>query len=332
MTKSRLPLILPVAAALALTACSPMPTATEPATAQPDAPAGHADYPLTIKNCGIQVTFDAPPEHVLAIKSTSIEMLLALGLEDRIIGTAFPDGPVAEEWAGAAEDLEQLSDKVPGVETVLDLSPDLVYAGWESNLTAEGAGDREMLASVGVNGYVSSAACTDPAVRPTPLTFDDVFAEINEVGAIFDAQDAAATLVDDQRARLNAIEPDDRRLTALWFSSGSETPYVGAGVGAPQMVMDAVGLTNIAADVPETWSSIGWETVVAADPDVIVLVDSAWGSTEKKISVLESNPATAALSAVVNERYLVIPFPTSEAGVRSVEAVERLSDQLAELP
>ena len=301
------------------------------ADAAPETTPATAGYPITIDNCGTDVTFDEAPERVLAIKSTSIEMLLALGLEDRMIGTAFPDGEYAEEWAGRGDSVPLISEKVPGQEATLDLEPDLVYAGWESNVTADGAGDRETLASLGVSTFVSPAACQEPEYQPNPLTFDDVFAEIEQIGAIFDAQDAATDLVGDLQSRLDAVTPDDRALTALWFSSGSDTPFVGAGIGAPQMMMDAAGLTNIAEDVPETWSSLSWEVVVDANPDVIVLVDSAWGSTEKKIGVLEGNPATANLPAVKNSRYLVVPFPAGEAGVRNVEAVESLIAQLEEI-
>lgn len=297
---------------------------------QETAPAD-AGYPITIDNCGTDVTFGAAPERVLAIKSSSIEMMLALGLEDRMIGTAFPDGEYAEGWAARGDDIPLISNKVPGQEATLDLEPDLVYAGWESNVTADGAGDRDTLASLGVNTFVSPSACQEAQYQPDPLTFDDVFAEIEQVGAIFDARDAAADLVADLQNRLDAVTPDDRELTALWFSSGSDTPFVGAGIGAPQMMMDAAGLTNIAEDVDETWSSLSWEVVVDANPDVIVLVDSAWGSTQKKIGVLEANPATANLPAVKNSRYLVVPFPAGEAGVRNVEAVESLIAQLEEL-
>lgn len=312
--------------ALVASGCS----ASTPSTAAEDipAPAASSVYPLTIDNCGTAVTFDAAPERTLAIKSTSIEMMLALGLEDRMIGTAFSDGPVAEAWADRGAEVPVISDKVPGQEATLELEPDLVYAGWESNVTADGAGDREVLASLGVNTFVSPSACQEPDYQPVPLTFDDVFAEIEQVGAIFDASDAADALVAELQTRLDAIAPDDRGLTALWFSSGSDTPFVGAGIGAPQMMMDAAGLTNIAADVDETWSSLSWEVVVDANPDVIVLVDSAWGSTEKKIGVLEANPATAQLPAVLNSRYLIVPFPAGEAGVRNVEAVESLLAQL----
>jgi len=287
-------------------------------------------YPLTIDNCGTTVTFTAAPQRVVAIKSTSIEMMLALGLADRIIGVAFPDGPYAPQWAPGG-DLPLISDKVPGEEATLALKPDLVYAGWESNVSADGAGDRASLAAAGVATFVSPAACQEAKYQPHPLTWDDLFSEIVQMGRIFAVPQAAAALVNRQRAELAAIKPDGRGLTALWYSSGSKTPYVGAGIGNPQLVMDAVGLKNIAADLPMTWSSLSWEAVIAADPDVIVLVDSSWGSTQKKIAQLEGNPATAALTAVRHHRYLVVPFPASEAGVRSVEAVQTLSAQLVKL-
>jgi iron complex transport system substrate-binding protein len=161
------------------------------------------------------------------------------------------------------------------------------------------------------------------------LTVDDIFAEITEVASIFETD--ATKLVSEQRTALDAVEPVSGERTALWFSSGSDTPFVGGGTGAPQVVLDHLGLTNIAGDLGQAWAPFNWEAVIAANPDVIVLVDSAWNSADKKIGILQANPATARLDAVVNGRYLVIPFAASEAGVRTVPAIVDLSEQLAEL-
>jgi iron complex transport system substrate-binding protein len=158
-----------------------------------------------------------------------------------------------------------------------------------------------------------------------------VFDEILEAGAIFGADDAAAELVATQSEQLDSITPDDRGLSALWYSSGTDTPYVGAGIGAPQMMLDQLGVTNIAANVDDTWSSLSWEAVVDADPDVIVLVDASWNTAESKIALLEGNPATAGLTAVTNGSYLRIPFAAGEAGVRNVEATADLAAQLTAL-
>lgn len=287
-----------------------------------------AGYPFTVDNCGTEVTITRAPERVVTVKSTSTEMLLALDQADRIVGTSFADGPLPARWQ---TDLPVLSEKLPAQEAVLELEPDFVYAGWESNFSADGAGDRASLAGLGIGTYVSPAACQAPGYQPDPLTFEDIFADITELGRIFDAGQLAGDLVSEQRSRLAAVTPDGQGRTALWYSSGSDTPFVGAGIGAPQLMMETAGLTNIAADVHKTWSPLSWEVVAAANPDVIVLVDSSWGSAAKKIGVLESNPVTAQLDAVKNKRYLVVPFAASEAGIRSVDTVESLVEQLAAL-
>jgi iron complex transport system substrate-binding protein len=220
---------------------------------------------------------------------------------------------------------------VPSEETVLGLEPDLVYAGWESAFAADASGARDELESLGVASYVSPAACKEPGYQPEKLSWKDVFGEITEVGDIFRVPDAAAALVKDQKKEVAAIEPDDRGLTALWYSSGSDTPYVGAGIGNPQLILDTVGLDNIAGDVQDTWTSLGWEAVAAADPDVIVLVDASWNSAQKKMDFLAADPVTSKLTAVQNGRYLVVPFAASEAGVRSADAAADLAQQLADL-
>lgn len=319
-------LVAAAASVAVLAACAPGATAGgDPA---PEADAAASGYPLTIDNCGTEVTFEQAPERVVTIKSSTLELLLALGLEDRVIGAAFTDGPVPEEYADAAEGIEILSDRVPSQEATLAAEPDLVFAGWESNLTAEGAGDRATLEQLGVRTYVAPAACQGEGYRPDPLTFDGVFAGFEEVGAIFGVTDAAAELVDEQRAALDGVEPSDAGLTALWYSSGDDQPFVGAGTGAPQMIMEAAGLENVVADVRDSWTSLSWEAVVDANPDVIVLVDAAWNTAESKIEKLEANPATAAMPAVQQGRYVIVDFPATEAGVRNVDAVASIVEQL----
>ena len=316
------------ATALLLGGCA----ATTATDAAPAAPAT-AGYPLTLMNCGTEVVVPAEPERVVTIKSSTTELMLALGLGDHLVGSAFLDGPLPESLADAGADLTVISDFLPGPEAALALTPDFIYGGWESNFSADGAGERSTLRALGVGTYVSPAACKGDYM-PDPLTFDTVFAEITEAGAIFGATDAAATLVSSLDADLAALAPvtgtgTGTETTALWYSSGTTTPYVGAGIGSPAMIMQAAGLTNIFQDVHDTWSSVGWESVIEANPDVIVLVDATWNTAADKIATLETNAATRALDAVVAGRYIVLPFASTEAGIRNVEAAASTIDQLA---
>ncbi|WP_420111434.1 putative F420-0 ABC transporter substrate-binding protein [Pseudactinotalea sp.] len=314
-----------------LAACSSGGTAPPSPSASDDGGAA-LGYPVTVDNCGTEVTLDAPPERIVTIKSSTTELVLALGLGDHLIGAAFLDGPFPADLADAGGEVPILAERAPSSEIVLAAEPDLVFAGWESSFAADGLGERSELAGLGVDTYVAPAACQGEGYRPDPLTFESVFADIAEAGDLLGAPEAAAELVAEQRAALEQVTPSDEGLTALWYSSGSDTPFVGGGIGAPQMIMEAAGLTNIAAGIEESWGSMGWESVVAAEPDVIVLVDSAWNTAENKISVLEGNPVTAALPAVQDSRYLVVDFAATEAGIRNVTAAAALVDQLDALP
>jgi iron complex transport system substrate-binding protein len=312
--------------------CTAPATPTSTPTAAPTAKPTPTEAPyesITVDNCGVEVTFDAPPERVVTIKSTTTEMLLALGLGRKIVGVGFQDGPVPDAWSNEADKLEVLAERVPSEEVVLEAEPDLVYAGWESNFSADGAGTRADLEKLGVNTYVSPSACQSEG-QPKKLTFDDIFDDIEQIAAIFGV-DASKLIEQQQKILDNLAFNAGRDRTALWYSSGSDTPYVGAGIGAPQLLMESVGLVNIAEDIDETWAPFNWEAVVDADPDFIILIDSAWNSADNKIKVLEGNPATAKLTAVKEGHYLILPFAASEAGVRSVEAARSLASQLDDL-
>ena len=310
-------------AILAVAGCSAQPT-VEASTEPSSEPAAS----VTVSNCDTEVSFDAAPERVVTIKSSTTEALLALGLGDRIIGVAFQDGPVPEQWAAEAASIPVLSPQVPSEEAVLELEPDLVFGGWESAFSPEGAGARADLAALGIASYVSPAACQSVG-QPAKLSFDDIDTHIQELADIFRV-DASSLLVE-QRATLAGVVAVGAGRTALWYSSGNDTPYVGAGIGAPQLVLETVGLTNIASDVDATWAPLNWEAVVDANPDFIVLIDAAWNTAQSKIEMLDANAATAVLPAVQNRRYLILPFAASEAGVRTVEAAASLAAQITQL-
>ena len=155
---------------LALAGCASGSAAGSPATTAGTPAASSSPSasfsPVTLDNCGTKVTVTTPPQRVVTIKSTSTEMLLALGLQDVIVGTAFADGPAPAKYAEAAAAIPVLSDKVPGQESLLTSRPDFVYGGWESNFSPDGAGDRASLAALQIGTYVSPAACKEPGYQP----------------------------------------------------------------------------------------------------------------------------------------------------------------------
>ena len=83
------------ASALLLAGCAP---ATPAADTTPSA-GPTAAFPISIENCGTTVSVQKAPERIVTIKSSTTELLLALGLGDRIVGSAFLDGPLPAELA-----------------------------------------------------------------------------------------------------------------------------------------------------------------------------------------------------------------------------------------
>ncbi|MFJ6114028.1 ABC transporter substrate-binding protein [Agrococcus sediminis] len=303
-----------------LAGCAAQPAATPSASASGS---GSAAAAATIDDCGVAVAPMAQPaERIVAVKSTAAELVVALGLGDALVSTAFLDGPLEGADAPTIEGM-------PSREALLALEPDAVVAGWESAFAPEAAGDRATLAELGVTTWVSPAACR--SVDVAPLDWDALLGELADAGAVLGVPEAGEALAAEQRAALEAIEPLDGGATALWYSSGEDAPYVGGGTGAPQLVLESAGLTNVAADVDEAWTTMSWEALAASDPDVIVLVDAAWHTAASKVERLRANPATAQLEAVREERFVVVPFPMAEAGVGSVAAVDAVVDAAREM-
>jgi len=91
-----------------------------------------AAFPVTVQSCDREVTFDAPPERAISNDVNLTEMMLVLGLRDRMVGYTGISGWKtldAEMREGIAELLE-LSEKYPSKEVLVGAEPDFFFAGW----------------------------------------------------------------------------------------------------------------------------------------------------------------------------------------------------------
>ncbi|NJP35765.1 ABC transporter substrate-binding protein [Micromonospora sp. HSS6-12] len=290
--------------------------------------------PAALMNCGTPVTVAAPPKRAVTLNQPATEIMLALGLADRMAGTAYLDDAILPEHAAAYASVPVLSEKYPSKEALLDAEPDFVYASFHSAFGDEGVGDRADLAGLGVGTYLSPAGCPKPH-RPATLTVDDVFAEIRDVAAVFGVPERAEKLITDQRARIAAAAArlrDARKVSVLWWDAGTDAPSVGACCGSPNMIMSAVGVRNTFGDLAGSWADTSWEAAIERDPDVIVLVDASWDRAAAKKAFLTRHPTLKDLPAVVGQRFVVIPFSSTSAGVRVVRGIEALAEGVAQLP
>ncbi|WP_129664484.1 ABC transporter substrate-binding protein [Phytoactinopolyspora endophytica] len=288
------------------------------------------DWPVTVDNCGVEITVDEPPQRAVSLNKPVTEILLALGLRDRIAGVAGePDETVAAEVADDFAAVDVLVDKdYPSFEALIDTLPDFIYASYPSAYRDDGVGSRDTLADFGIPTYLSSGRCED---RPEdePITIEDVWSEIEEIGHIFGASDAAESLVMEQRAlfdeTLASLEDLPAR-SVFWWDMKTDTPFVGACCGAPAMLIDSLGFENIFEDLPGHWADASWEQVVERDPDLIVIADFGDGDIDEKLDFITSDPTLSRLRAVQDGAMVTLPFAMTTPGIQTVDALGTLAE------
>ena len=317
-----------------LTACG---GGSGPTEAAPDGRG--AGYPVTMKNCGRTVTVDAAPRHAVSLDQGSTEILLSLGLADRIAGTSTWTDPVMKGLEKAEAKIPRIAENRPSSEKVLAQEPDFVSASFESTLGKGGVAPREQFEDLGVPTYVSPADCaakdnsgSGDGSRTKPLTMDSVYTEVRELARVFGVPERGDALVADLEARITeATDGIDASGTSLlyWFAN-SEAPYLAGCCGAPGVITRELGAENAFDDTHEEWPQINWETVADRNPDVLVIGDltrksQTAESAAKKIAFLESNPATKNMDAVRHKRYVLLSGQAMNPSIRTVEGVERVA-------
>ncbi|MFE7270566.1 ABC transporter substrate-binding protein [Streptomyces sp. NPDC057623] len=330
------PAALLLAPALLLTACGgPGDGGTEdsgkPATA------GH---PLTLDNCGHEVTLKSAPQHAVSLNQGTTEILLSLGLADRIAGTATWTDPVMKGLEKANASVPRLADNAPSFEKVLDAEPDFVTASFESTLGKGGVATREQFEKLGVPTYVSPSDCAagkdndsgGDGSRSTPLTLDAVYGEIRDLARAFGVEERGEKLVAalKERVREATAGLDASDVSLMYWFANSQSPYLAGCCGAPGAITRAVGARNAFADTHDEWPQINWETVADRDPDVIVIGDltreqQTAETAAAKISFLETNPATRNLTAVKKKRYVLLSGQAMNPSIRTVEGIEKVA-------
>lgn len=326
------------AALMLLTACGASPSE------KADAPGKADGYPVTLKNCGRTVTVDAPPRRAVSVDQGTTEILLSLGLQDRIAATATWTDPVMKGLEKANAGVKRIADNRPSSEKVLDQEPDFVTADFESTLAKGGVAPREQFEKLGVPTYVSPADCTakdntkdGDGVRTGALTMDSVYDEVRDLARVFGVPERGEKLVASLRTRISKATDgiDASGTSVLYWFANSESPYLAGCCGAPGIITRELGVKNAFDDTHDEWPQINWETVADRDPDVLVIGDltrksQTAESAAGKIAFLESNPVTKKMDAVRHKRYVLLSGQAMNPTIRTVEGLEQLAAGLRE--
>lgn len=322
----RRPFLLAGLLGLGASACTPGIGTTSGAS-----DGGAAGFPLELANCEASISLDAPAQRIVLLESAPVTILDGLGALDRVVARAgtFPGGYYSPELAARIEEIPTLSEDLDASghlqisqEVVIAQRPDLVM-GLPDGITRAGMRD------AGAEVMVQNVYCGD-AER---ASFADLDAQIAVIGQVLGLDAEAAALTAELGERVAAVEQTagtgtKRTAAALYPSIGGGPLYA---YGAASMVtaqFDALGLENVFADTPDRVFEVGSEPLLAADPDLLIVLHQAEDG-EAVLAEMIASDQLGSLRAVREESLLPLLFNFCEpASPLVVDGLEQIRDHL----
>jgi iron complex transport system substrate-binding protein len=276
-------------------------TVAEPASSAPTSDTAAAalktTYPLTIENCGRELTFDSAPKRVVILNGSSVaevESFIALGLQSSIAANSqsygvSDDPTMVAAIAAIPTGGMQLNEnfEVPR-ETVLAQNPDLVISTWSGGFDPKiGSISRDDLESLGINSYVPPSNCanglTDPSSADTAAlagqSYESSFELLRQFGVIFDVQPKAESVIAEQEARIAAVSKpvgaDPAHVLVVYpgmsMMNANNLPAAFTGPLYDSIIAAAGGVSTFVGKDSNFAAQLNAEALAAADVDVLVI-------------------------------------------------------------
>lgn len=289
-----------------------------------------ASAETSVQSCNRTVTFDAPPERAISNDVNLTEMMLVLGLTDRMVGYTGINGwnkLDAEMRAGVAA-LPELSERYPSKEVLVGADADFFFAGWNYGMKVGGEVTPETLEPFGIQVYELTESCTH-IMDKGRASIEDMYIDLMNLGRIFDVEDRATALVDGYGADLAAFTDDletGEPPRVFVYDSGEDAPFTAGLYAMPTAMIEAAGGTNIMEGFEKSWGTVTWEAVVEQNPEVIVIINYGEVTAEQKRDFIMSNPAFAEIDAVRNDRFVTLEYVEATPGPRNIQAIKTLAE------
>lgn len=284
----------------------------------------------TVQSCNRTVTFDSPPERAISNDVNLTEMMLVLGLADRMVGYTGISGwkTLDEETRAGVEQLPELSAKYPSKEVIIGADADFFFAGWNYGMKVGGDVTPETLEPLGVQVYELTESCTH-IMDKGKASIEDMYTDLSNLGKIFGVEEKAATLIDGYKADLAGFAEglDNREpVRAFVFDSGEDKPFTAGLYAMPTALIEAAGGTNVMTTFEKSWGTVTWEEVVERNPEVIIIVNYGNVTAAQKREFMMSNPAFADIDAIKNDRFVTLEYVEATPGPRNIKAIKTLAE------
>ncbi len=293
---------------------------------------------VSVENCGTTTgedsqgafpvsshTYTEAPSRAVTMNQHTTELMLALGLQDRMAGTAYIDDFILPELKEAYDSVPVLADEYPSKEVLLGSEPDFIYAGFASAFRETAAGPQADLEELGIPSYLTLAICREEAD-----SMQDIYDDISNISRIFEVTKRGEALVasmkEDIESVTSKVDSSGTPVRAFLYDSGDDAPFTSVCCSMFTNLIELAKAKNIFDDVGGRWATVNWEEVIERDPEVIVLIEAVWSTTQEKMDFLTTNEALADITAVKERRFVTINFSSMMPGIRNPEAIRTLAE------
>lgn len=290
-------------------------------------------YPLTVQNCGSEVTFEEPPERVMTMLTSPVTILHGIGVFDRVFMKAgnYPAEYYDADLAAEVAAVPQLTDEVDASGHLLISGEEIVSHEPDLILGLPDGVSQESLSDAGISVIRDEVYCPGFSEE---ASFELIYDEVERYGQIFDRVHEADALIADLRDRVDEVSKkirveDTRTAVALYptVGGGALKSYGMSSMVQPQF--EALGLKNVFGDQEDRIFEIQPEVLIELDPDVILVLYQ--GKKDAIKDEVESLPGADQISAVANDRVIYQLFNFTEpATPLTVAGLEQLADELKE--
>jgi iron complex transport system substrate-binding protein len=296
----------------------------------PPAAAATSSYPVTVTSCGVPVTYAKAPTRAVSNDINTTEDMLSLGLESHMVGDFGveddgPEGkPLPTQYLAGFHRVRDISSDYFTLEELVGLHPDFLFAGWNYGLQVGTRLTPTGLARFGIKTLALTESCADVQSSKQTVSIDDTYQDLTNLGKIFGVEKRANQVIDQMKAQVAAVQTKVAGLTPVTvfdYDSGTSAPFTGPGLAMPNALISLGGGTNIFASLKQSWTSVSWEQVVAADPQCIIINDYGTPTAAAKEKFLETSPITDDLTAVKNRCFLPLSYDEVTPGPRNSTAV-----------
>ncbi|MGL5810526.1 MAG: ABC transporter substrate-binding protein [Nocardioides sp.] len=284
-------------------------------------------FPLTVDSCGDAVEITDEPTQILTVGTTAVNTLAALGKADLIVARAGEFGsPLTGEAAEAADDVPVITDEDPTQEQIIGSGADLVIGYGLFNA------DADDLAAAGVQSLVTAGDCGHDGAAELPTGFDAVKTDLENLGTLLGATETAADVRVGMDERLRSVREQvsgEEPTTAAAVYFFADALSVNGNRSFVHAQLEQIGVTNVFADLDESFVEGNREELIASDPDVIVLSYGFAGETfEKAKAQFLQVPGVDRMRAVAAGRIVGIPTDLRDPDPSAVEGVELLAGEI----